>query len=230
MTPSIFEATGLNDRNLIEAIIENFFILDYGFITKVNPDKTIDVTHAKKPKSITGDSLKEIKTTRIEVLTIAGKGFSLNFDYQKGDKVLLLGLKNFIKNTDSVTTATETNAYLHYSRETMKALPLCAFNNNAKVKVEIENGTIKITANETIEQKANKITQQADKIELNGNTKQFVTWAELNTALSTFLTQLTLAMTTTPIAGNGAPQPTWTNLPTSIDISSAKTTSVVTGG
>ena len=65
---------------------------------------------------------------------------------------------------------------------------------------------------------------------LYGNSKQFVTWAELNQALTDFMTGLITALTTTPIAGNGAPQPTWTDLPTQIDISGAKTTSVVTGG
>lgn len=69
-----------------------------------------------------------------------------------------------------------------------------------------------------------------DEIHLNGNDKAFVTWGELDSALSRFVTSLNLALTTTPIAGNGAPQPTWTNLPTSIDISAAKTTTVKTGG
>lgn len=47
-TPSILNAVGLNDRNLIEAIVGNFFIIDYGIITKVNQDKTVNVMHAKK--------------------------------------------------------------------------------------------------------------------------------------------------------------------------------------
>lgn len=226
MTPTVIEAAGLNDRNLIEAIVGNFFIIDYGFITKVNPDKTVNVTHAKRPKSVTGEDLREITTTNLEVLTIAGKGFSLNFDFQKGDKVLLLGLKNYIKKTGDVNNATNTDTYLHYSRETMKVLPLCVFNDDAKVKVEIAEGTMTVTTAEKIELNGNQI-------ELNGNDKQFVTWAELNQALMTFTQSLTTAMTTTPIAGNGAPQPTWSGMdPTgwSINIDQAKTTTVVTGG
>lgn len=220
MTPTVIEAAGLNDRNLIEAIVGNFFIIDYGFITKVNPDKTVNVTHAKRPKSVTGEDLREITTTNLEVLTIAGKGFSLNFDFQKGDKVLLLGLKNYIKKTGDINNATNTDTYLHYSRETMKVLPLCVFNNDAKVKVEIAEGTMKVTT--------------AEKIELNGNNKQFVTWAELNQALTTYVTSLNTALqAATYVNTAGTPTPlAWTGgaLPSSINIDQAKTTTVVTGG
>ena len=67
-------------------------------------------------------------------------------------------------------------------------------------------------------------------IELNGNTKQFVTWVELNAALTAFIAQLTTAMTTTFIAGNGAAQAAWIGFPLTLDISSAMTTTVLTGG
>lgn len=203
------------DRSLIESILQSFYILDYGFINKVNPDKTVNVSHAKQLKTTDGKTLPPTISKNIEVLTIAGAGFSINFDYQTGDKVLLLGLKNYIKKVNEVTTTTETKAYLHYTRETLKAIPLCVFNDNALVKIGIEKGVMDVSA---------------QTIKLNGDSKNFVTWAELNQALSTFLTQLTTALTTTPIAGNGAPQPSWTGLPTSIDISAAKTTTVVTGG
>jgi hypothetical protein len=75
-----------------------------------------------------------------------------------------------------------------------------------------------------------KIIATGDTIELNGNSKKLVTYAELNSALSTFLTGLTTALTTTPIIGNGSPQPAWAGLPTSIDISAAETSTVKTGG
>ena len=213
---SVFFANRFNDRTLIESVLQSFFIIDYGYIKNVNIDKTIDVVHAKRLKTYTDENLPQTETKEIEVLTLSGSGFSIQFDYKKGDKVLLLGLKDYIPKVDDVTSATATTTYLHYTRETIKALPLCIFNDEAKVTVQIENGDMAVD------------TQ--GKIKLNGDSKQLVTWAELNNALSTFLTQLTIAMTTTPIAGNGALQPAWTNMPTSIDISAAKTTKVVTGG
>lgn len=214
---SIFYGQRYTDRTLIESIVSSFFILDYGFIKTVNADKTVDVTHAKQLKTLDGKSLPATVTKNVEVLTIAGSGFSINFDYKKGDKVLLLGLKNYVPKVDEVTSATETTAYLHYSRETLKALPLCVFNDDAKVTVQVENGTIKVDAQ--------------SKIELNGNSKQFVTWAELNQALTNFTTILKTHTHNCAAVGSSSGPPVVVPPATlDIDISAAKTTKIVTGG
>lgn len=65
----------------------------------------------------------------------------------------------------------------------------------------------------------------ADNIELNGNDKRLVTYAELKAAMD----KLWVAMTTTPIAGNGSTQPAWTGI-TGIDISASETQTLKTGG
>lgn len=141
---SVFGAEKFNDRNLIESLVASFYILDYGYIKTVNPDKTVDVVHAKRLKTYNGKTLNPTTTKGLEVLTLAGSGFSLQIDYKAGDKVLLLGLKDYVPKTEDVTSATETTSYLHYSRETMKALPLCVFNDKAKVVVKVENGKLTI--------------------------------------------------------------------------------------
>lgn len=216
MDTSFINTMSYSDKDLIDRVISNYFIVDYGYISKVNADKTVDVTHATLPKLATGQNLQPMKTPRVELLTLSASNFALDVKPAEGDKVLLLGLKNLVQKVDEVTSATEMKTVIHYSRETMKALPLCVFNSDAKVKVEIADGTMAVTTDK--------------KIELNGNDKQLVTWSELNQALSQFLTQLTTALKTTPIIGNGSPQAEWAGLPTQIDISSAKTTTVVTGG
>ena len=73
---SIFYGQRYTDRTLIESIVSSFFILDYGFIKTVNADKTVDVTHAKQLKTLDGKSLPATVTKNVEVLTIAGSGFS----------------------------------------------------------------------------------------------------------------------------------------------------------
>ena len=214
---SVFGAEKFNDRSLIESLVASFYILDYGYIKTVNPDKTVDVVHAKRLKAYNGKSLNPTTTKGLEVLTLAGSGFSLQIDYKAGDKVLLLGLKDYVPKTDDVTSATETTSYLHYSRETMKALPLCVFNDEAKVQIVVQNGDLDVKTN--------------GKVKLNGDSKQFVTWAELNQALSTFTTALKTHthVCAAPSSPSGPPVvvPPAT---LDIDISSAKTTSVVTGG
>ena len=221
MGNSTFLAEKLTDRSLIESIVASHYILDYGFIKKVNADKTVDVTHTKQLKTLDGKTLPATVTTGVEVLTIAGSGFSINFDYKKGDKVLLLGLKDFVPKVEEVTSATETTAYLHYSRETLKAIPLCIFNDDAKVTVQIENGTMKVD------------TQ--NKIELNGNSKQFVTYAELDKALQTLWGKIkthTHSVSTSggPTAQSGTASPSTELSTASLDISAAKTKTIVTGG
>lgn len=227
MSNSVFFNEKNTERTLIESILSSFFILDYGYIKTVNADDTIDVVHAKKLKLINGKELNQTVTKSIEVLTLAGSGFSFKFDYKKGDKVLLLGLKNYIKNVKDVTQATETTSYQHYTRETLKAIPMCVFNGDAKVTMQIKDGNVTLDAK-------GKTEVSAQTIELNGNSKQFVTWAELNTALSGFVTQLSVALlgaTYVNAAGVSTPL-TWTggNPPAALDISASKTTTVVTGG
>ena len=227
MSNSVFLNEKNTERTLIESILSSFFILDYGYIKTVNADETIDVVHAKKLKLINGKELNQTVTKSIEVLTLAGSGFSFKFDYKKGDKVLLLGLKNYIKNVKDVTQATETTSYQHYTRETLKAIPMCVFNGDAKVTMKIKDGNVTVDAK-------GKTEVSAQTIELNGNTKQFVTWAELNTALSGFVTQLSAALlgaTYVNTAGVSTPL-SWTGgtPPATLDISASKTTTVVTGG
>ena len=144
MKNSVFYGDQYTERTLIESILASYYIVDYGFIKSVNPDKTIDVTHAKQLKTLDGQSLKATVTKNVEVLTLCGGGFSFIFDYKKGDKVLLLGLKDYVPKVEDVTSATETTAYLHYSRETIKAIPLCVFNSDAKVQIKVENGKLTI--------------------------------------------------------------------------------------
>ena len=231
------------DRTLIESILGSFFILDYGIVKEVNGDKTINVLHAKKLTMLDGSVLPEMETRNIEVLTLSGLGFSIVWDIQKGDKVLLLGLKMQVEKTADVTSPEESSSNLHYSRETLKAFPLCAFNSDAKVKIEIKDGALvlnaqdkidtncknlKLSATEKTEIECQKCSVSAKQtIELNGNAKQFVTWAELNAALNQFVLLLNTHTHTCATPGSPTTPPI---APMTIDISAAKTTTVVTGG
>lgn len=217
------QAMSLSEKDVITSIINSFYFVDYGYINQVNSDKTVNVTHANKTVMIDGTELNETITNNVEVLTVCGAGFAVSFDYKANDKVLLLGLKDYIPNVANVKKAEVPSSFVHYDRATLKALPLCVFSDEAKVKMMIEEGKLTIESeNETI--------INAKTIELNGNSKQFVTWSELNTALSTFVQNLNISLQTGATPSGGGKVTFATPPPSSIDISSAKSQKVVLGG
>jgi hypothetical protein len=69
---------------------------------------------------------------------------------------------------------------------------------------------------------------KGETIELNGDSKKLVTYAELNSALSTFLSGLSATLASG--ANGGGPVAFSVPLPSSIDISAAETTTIKTGG
>ena len=218
---STLQATSLSEKDLITNILNNFFIVDYGYINKVNADKTVNVTHAAKPVLMDGTELGETTTDNVEVLTISGAGFSINWDYKANDKVLLLGLKDYVPKVDDVSKAEVPSAFIHYDRATIKAIPLCIFSDDAKVKIDIKDGTLKLDTEK--------------KIELNGNSKQFVTYQELDNALQQLWAKIKAH--THPVSTSGSATSQTGTAATSIDlstvtldISASKTKTVVTGG
>ena len=255
-------AQGFSDRDLIDFVIGSYFIVDYGFVKSVNDDDTVDVVHARKPALMNGDELGETLTKNLEVLTFSCAEFAVSFKAKKGDKVLLLALKDWVKSTADVEKAETQEAYIHYERETMKALPMAAFDSEAKVKIEVDGGDLTVTADGEYSFESKKKAKvkyggemeveasdkgklkvggdlkvdassgtakiDATKIELNGNSKQFVTWMELNTALQTLVSQINthVHQVPEPVAAPCKP----ISSPLTIDISAAKTTTVVTGG
>lgn len=214
------------DRDVIEAVVSSFFIVDYGVITKVNADETVNVTHAKIQELTDGTKLPALETKNLEVLTLATAGFSVKPDVKAGDKVLLLGLKDYVPSVKDVDGAKDQEAYMHYKRDGMKVLPLCVFNADAKVKLEIEDGTLKTTASENIQLKGKKI-------ELNGNSKNFVTYTELDNALQQLWTSIQGHTHPVSTTGSAAAQTgtaaTSLDLATvTLDISAAKTANILT--
>ena len=215
MRDTMIEFTGLSERDMIVGLLGNFYILDYGFVSKVNADGTVNVTHAKRQQTIEGVKLPETRTTNLEVLTLCGAGFSIQWDVEPGDQVLLLGLKDYIPQVAKVTQSTDQATFIHYTRDTMKALPLCIFNKDARVTFKVDKGTLQIDTEK--------------KVELNGNTSHLVTYEELNQAITAFMTALNSH--THPISWTGSSGSGTSSAPTtpmSFDISASKAGKVTT--
>jgi hypothetical protein len=228
MTPSLYNAFSFTERNVIESIINNYFFIDYGFVESVNGDGTINVAHAKFLMAETGAQLEATRTKNIEVLTFSTKEISFKYKIAQGDKVLLLGLKNKVEKVEDVTIATKQTIPLHYNRDTLKAIPFGIFDENAKVQIDTtEDFNIKTSANVIINSDKN--------IELNGNNKSFVTYAELNQALQTVWTAIQshthqVATTGTAVAQSGTAAPSTSLTSQTLDISASETKTIKTGG
>lgn len=145
MAGEFYKAEKFSDRDLIESILNNYFIVDYGIITKVALDKTVSVQHATIPQLRDGTNLSPMQTEDIELLTLSCGDFSLNTGCKAGDKVLLLGLKTYVEKCADVKKASTMTSYAHYDRSTMKALPLCVFDDKAKIAVTAKDGTLDIS-------------------------------------------------------------------------------------
>ncbi len=114
-----------NDLDIIKSVIGATFFADYGIITKVNSDDTINVTHSALAVLINGTILPKTETYNVEVIYPASASFGQNWPLAVGDGVLLIGLKNYVDTTNGIIEPTEApTAFPHYTQNTMKAIPL----------------------------------------------------------------------------------------------------------
>jgi hypothetical protein len=147
-----------DDRFLIDNIIGNHFIIDYGFITAVSSDKKfVDVKHIIKPVDNEGQEMPETITKKVELLFSTSSYFSLKFEVAVGDGVLLLGTKDYIGDISGKTFPEIAEYILHYKQENLKALPF-GFNDNPKTVFEILSTALKITSQVNLELVANNQT------------------------------------------------------------------------
>jgi len=141
----LFSMFSHSDKDFMKGVVTSFYIVDYGIITSVNADKTVDVVHAVKPVMQDGSVLDVGTNTKgVEVLWPSSKEFSFKHTLTKGDRVLLLGLKACLPTVDVTDTIIPDVGY-SYSQETLKAVPACLFNSSASLKVEVDGGAMKLS-------------------------------------------------------------------------------------
>lgn len=211
MASSLLSKFGITERDLIEACIEARFFIDLGVVTAVSSDKTtVDVQHVVRPK-VNGEDLPITTTSGVEVYHPGGSAeYSEYWELEAGDIVLLVGLRDFISDSSVGISPDTQKVGLHYVQETMKAIPMGRYNSGARAHLHVKDGKWKLEA--------------SSEITLNGDTKRFVTWDELNTALQNH-THSAGTLVSPSGAVTGA-----TGAPIALDISAAKTTTIKTGG
>ncbi len=145
----VLDSISLSTRDVVLSIIASRFIVDYGVVSSINSDKTVNVDHSgiytpKYPPD--GYTYPKITTNNIEVLYPSSANFSINFALQAGDPVLLLGLKDTVPSTRSATPIAGNPAkeFHHYDRSNLKAIPLAYSDTNAQVQMNIKNNLIQL--------------------------------------------------------------------------------------
>lgn len=133
-TNPILENLGIKERDLIENILATSFILDLGIVTAVHGGgASVDVQHAIQLNKL-GTTLPPTVTKNVEVVW----PFPGNWSLTQGDIVLLVGMKDFLK-TAYATAPGPTDIPLHYTQETMKAIPLYSAKHSATITVDGSN-------------------------------------------------------------------------------------------
>ena len=139
----LFANLGITERDLIKSIIASRFIVDFGIVVAVSADKTqVDVQHAIQPK-LFGTQLQTTVTKGVEVLWPASAAMAIQWDLAAGDTVLLVGLKDFVE-TVKVSAPAPTDVGLHYTQETMKAIPMGEYGTPAQVTINGSGGLLQI--------------------------------------------------------------------------------------
>jgi hypothetical protein len=198
-------------KDLKNEIFSTFNCIQIGIIEKVTPaNQTVEITLQIKRAAVDGTSTAIPLLVDCPYFVLQGGGAYIDMPISKGDYCVVLFNDRDIDTWWSTANMTDPNTTRKHSLSDGIAL----VGINPKPNALPMDGTKTRVIN-------------PDGIELNGNTKTFVTHTELNTALQTFITALNLH--THVCAAVGVPSAT--PLPAmSIDISAAKTTTVKTGG
>lgn len=144
----ILDNMGVSQRDLINSIINSKFMLDYGKIITVNSDKTVNVQHAvpmtlRYPPKDYDSKAHPTTSYNLEVLYIGSSEFSSSFELKVGDPVLLIGLKDYIDDTQNISGDPNTT-FSHYDQNTLKVLPLTGINSSSQTQINIVNGLFQI--------------------------------------------------------------------------------------
>ena len=152
----------------------------------------------------------------VPVVFPSGKIFSLRWDIAPGDGCLILfsesGIGNFLNSTESIQVASDDST--RFSLTDAICIP-------GLHSIHIAQSLSK--DNEIYVDKTGLISIKGKEINLNGETKSFVTHSELDAALQSFILSLN-AQFSGKLDGGGSPGTL------SLDISTSKTTTIKTGG
>ena len=201
---SNLQPTHKTERDFIFNIVDSYTFLDYGIVEAYTPT-TVDIVLIHKRLG------QELHLKGVELLTIGSAACSFNIEPTNGDLVLVLALRNYVEELAKVSSPIEKETRVHYDLANLKAIQIAPAK-ESKAVIDIDkDGNVKI---------------DSPSIAMNGDSKFFVTHAELDSALQTFITALNTHVHPTAATGPASPPAA----PMSLNIAPAKTTTIKTGG
>lgn len=126
---NIFDFLGISQLQAFKSIISDAFFADYGIVTAVHDQKTVDVKHAVLSVTRPGivaeaRVLDALVTTGVEILWTSMGGLAITGTVKNGDPVLLIGLRDLLPSTQGLTAPAQPPEFWHYAQQTMKAIPM----------------------------------------------------------------------------------------------------------
>ncbi len=142
---TILDFISLSDRQVIQSVIAESIICDYGIVRKVTDNKVVDVEHASRRVLMGGIQSQPIIqdariTYDIELLFPSSSGMAQSWTVDVGDGVLLVGLQNVVPSTQGLTQSSAPAEFWHYAAQTLKAIPLSAIRTDALVQFGEDGG------------------------------------------------------------------------------------------
>lgn len=136
----------VTEKMMLESVINNKFIADYGTIKSISSDgKTCDVQHMVL-QTFGGKAIDTPLLTReIEILYMSSSSISFDVQPKEGDPVLLIGLKRNVPSTSTpMPLPAKPISNDSYDMSTMKAIPLSAINGASGVTFRAKDGKLRI--------------------------------------------------------------------------------------
>jgi hypothetical protein len=142
VSTEILESMGMEEDDLIRWVLGKTFLVDFGFVVAVmgSPATSVDVKHAAHAV-IVGQEQPDTITKGVEVMWPGGGlGLSMSWNLAVGDAVLLLALKDDV--SLSRTTPAKADTPMHYTQETLKAVPLGRYNSGAGFLINVDSSNL----------------------------------------------------------------------------------------
>lgn len=204
------EAINKTNSDLIRNILSSYTFIDFGLVTAYT-STTVDIDLINKRSGFV------VHLTGIELLSLGSSSFSLKVEPIIGDLVILLSTRQYIASLADITEVQEKGSKLSYDLECLKAVQIAPAKQSKVIMSIDKNGVLEVIASGDI-----KVTSSSQ-IHLNGSGKTFTLFTALKNALDSFINLLN----SHTHSGGGSGPPT---TPMTLDISSAESTTVKTGG